>query len=88
LTRAREHLVHMPVGLANQLREDCFFWPRAGKVCWAIDTPIALAFLVANNATPERDGQQGLCRHDSMLAEAIQRHRVSSIDLQHPRPRC
>ena len=25
LTRAREHLVHMRVGLANQLREDCFF---------------------------------------------------------------
>ena len=51
MTRAREHLVHMPVGLANQLREDCFFWPRAGKVCWAIDTPIA---RVPNNATDSR----------------------------------
>ena len=46
LTRAREDLVRTRVGLANQLRDQlATFWPGAGKVFCAVDSPIALAFL-------------------------------------------
>jgi transposase len=46
LTRAREDLVRTRVGLANQLRDQlATFWPGAGNVFCAVDSPIALAFL-------------------------------------------
>jgi hypothetical protein len=45
-TRARESLVRMRIGLANQLRDQLgCFWPGATKVFWSVDTQIALAFL-------------------------------------------
>jgi len=46
LVRAREDLVAVRVQLANQLRAqlDCF-WPGAGRIFAAVDSPIALAFL-------------------------------------------
>ena len=46
MTRARDGLVRTRVGLANQLRDQlATFWPGAGKVFCAVDSPIALAFL-------------------------------------------
>ncbi len=46
LTRAWEDLVRRRVGLADQLRDQlAAFWPGAGKVFCAVDSPIALAFL-------------------------------------------
>ena len=46
LTRAREDLVRTRIALANQLREQlACFWPGASQMFFAIDTPIALAFL-------------------------------------------
>jgi transposase len=46
MTRAREDLVRTRVALANQLRDElACFWPGAGKVFCAVDSPIALAFL-------------------------------------------
>ena len=46
LTRSREDLVRTWVALANQLRDQlACFWPGAGKVFSAIDSPISLAFL-------------------------------------------
>jgi len=46
LTRAREDLVRTRVALANQLRDELgCFWPGAAKVFFAVDSPIALAFL-------------------------------------------
>jgi transposase len=47
LTRAREDLVRTRVALANQLRDElACFWPGASKVFCAVDSPIALAFLL------------------------------------------
>ena len=46
MTRARDGLLRTRVGLANQLRDQlATFWPGAGKVFCAVDSPIALAFL-------------------------------------------
>ncbi len=46
MTRARDGLVGMRVGLANQLRDQlATFWPGASKVFWSVDSQIALAFL-------------------------------------------
>src|SRR5437763_4404133 len=46
MTRARDGLVRTRVGLANQLRDQlATFWPGAGQVFCAVDSPIALAFL-------------------------------------------
>lgn len=46
LTRAREDLVAVRVGLANQLRAELArSWPGAGAIFADVDSPIALAFL-------------------------------------------
>src|ERR671931_2037993 len=46
LTRAREDLVEQRVALANQLRAQLDgSWPGARAIFYAIDSPIALAFL-------------------------------------------
>jgi transposase len=46
LTRSREDLVRTRVALANQLRDQlACFWPGASRVFFAVDSPIALAFL-------------------------------------------
>jgi transposase len=46
LVRTREDLVAARVALANQLRAQLeAFWPGAGRIFAAIDSPIALAFL-------------------------------------------
>ena len=46
MTRARVGLVRTRTGLANQLRDQlACFWPGASKVCWSVDSQIALAFL-------------------------------------------
>jgi len=46
LTRAREDLVAVRVGLANQLRAELGrSWPGAGRIFADVDSPIALAFL-------------------------------------------
>lgn len=46
LVRTREELVDARVALANQLRAQLqAFWPVAGRIFAAVDSPIALAFL-------------------------------------------
>ena len=48
LTRAREDPVRTRVAVANQLRDElACFWPGAGKVFCAVDSPIALASCAA-----------------------------------------
>jgi transposase len=57
LTRAREDLVRTRVGLANQLRDQLAgFWPGAGSVFCAVDSPIALAFLKRYPSPPDARG--------------------------------
>jgi transposase len=47
MTRARESLVRTRVALANQLRDQLgCFWPGAANVFCAVDSQIALAFLL------------------------------------------
>ncbi len=62
LTRELKDLVRTRVGLANQLRDQlATFWPGAGKVFCAVDSPIALAFLRATPAPsmPTVSGSSG-----------------------------
>ena len=70
MTRARDGLVRTRVGLANQLRDQlATFWPGAGKVFCAVDSPIALAFL---RRYPTPVDARGL--GEQRLASFLKRH--------------
>jgi transposase len=70
LTRAREDLVRTRVGLANQLRDQLAgFWPGAGRVFCAVDSPIALSFL---RRYPSPGDARGL--GEQRLAAFLHRH--------------
>jgi Transposase len=80
MTRARDGLVRTRVGLANQLRDQlATFWPGAGKVCCAVDSPIALAFL-RRYPTPVDArglGEQRLASFSSATATPVANQRAS-----------
>jgi transposase len=69
LVRGRDDLVAQRITLANQLRSLLdSFWPGAGAIFAAIDSPIALAF-VARYPTPESASRLGEKRLASFLAQ-------------------
>src|SRR5438270_3550165 len=70
MTRARDSLVRMRLGLANQLRDQlATFWPGASKVFCSVDTQIALAFL---KRYPTPADTRGL--GEQRLAAFLKRH--------------
>lgn len=70
LTRGRDELVGVRVGLANQLRTHLqAFWPGAAKIFADVDSPIALAFL---ERYPSPADAQGL--GPKRLAAFLARH--------------
>ena len=70
LVRGRHDLVTQRVALANQLRNVLSsFWPGAGAIFAAIDSPIALAF-VARYPTPD----SARCLGEKRLASFIKQH--------------
>ena len=73
LVRGRDDLVATRVALANQLRSLLDgFWPGAGVIFAAIDSPIALAFL-ARHPTPDSARRLGPKRMRAFMAQ----HRYS-----------
>lgn len=73
LVRGRDDLVAERVALANQLRAQLdSYWPGAGAIFAAIDSPIALAF-VERYPTPQAAAHLG----EKRLASFLARHRYS-----------
>jgi len=81
LVRGRDDLVAQRVALANQLRSLLEgFWPGAGAIFAAIDSPIALAF-VARYPTPNSASRLGEKRLASFLARHAYSGRRSCAEL-------
>jgi transposase len=81
LVRGRDDLVAQRVALANQLRALLEgFWPGAGTIFAAIDSPIALAF-VARYPTPDSAGRLGEKRLASFMAQHAYCGRRSPAEL-------
>jgi transposase len=73
LSRAREDLVRVRVGLANQLRAELErFWPGAAVIFAEIDSPIGLAFLARYPSPAEAKGLG-----EKRLAAFLARHSYS-----------
>jgi len=81
LVRGRDDLVAHRITIANQLRSLLeSFWPGAGAVFAAIDSPIALAFI-ARYPTPDSAGRLGEKRLATFLAQHSYSGRRSPAEL-------
>jgi transposase len=81
LVRGRDDLVAQRVALANQLRSLLEgFWPGAGAIFAAIDSPIALAF-VGRYPTPDSASRLGEKRLASFMAQHAYCGRRSAAEL-------
>lgn len=81
LVRGRDDLVAQRLALANQLRSLLdSFWPGAGAIFAAIDSPIALAF-VRRYPTPDSAARLGEKRLAGFLAQHSYCGRRSSAEL-------
>jgi len=81
LVRGRDDLVANRVGLANQLRALLdSFWPGAAAVFAALDSPIALAFLL-RYPTPDSASRLGPKRMKAFMAQHGYCGRRSAEDL-------
>lgn len=81
LVRGRDDLVATRVALANQLRARLdSFWPGAAVIFAAVDSPIALAFLL-RYPTPDSAGRLGPKRMQAFLAQHRYAGRRSAEDL-------
>jgi transposase len=81
LVRSRDDLVAMRVALANQLTALLeSFWPGAGAIFAAIDSPIALAFLEAY-PTPQHGASLGEKRLAAFLARNAYCGRRPAVEL-------
>jgi transposase len=81
LVRGRDDLIARRVALANQLRNLLdSFWPGAGALFAAIDSPIALAF-VTRYPTPDSAARLGAKRLAAFLAQHAYCGRRSPAEL-------